>query len=163
MTELKIVVGPKGDDALKELMDWTRRTPLRGDDGEQLTRVHRLAYASTEPQTPLRAPHYTVSARAMLGSVFGGRIIPGELSLAHGGALFLDGLEDFRRTVIEQIAVALCCGHIRLLRSGRWHALPARPRRVVARLGPAEQWSNPARVWMACSVLRRACGQRAVA
>jgi uncharacterized protein YjbI with pentapeptide repeats len=56
----------------------------------------RTAFVTTRP---FRAPHHTISAIGLIG---GGQVpLPGEVSLAHHGMLFLDELPEFRRHVLE--------------------------------------------------------------
>jgi magnesium chelatase family protein len=68
------------------------------------TRIHRVAGLTGDRTVlvtthPRRAPHPTISDVGLIG---GGRIpMPGELSPAHHGILFLDELPEFRRHVLE--------------------------------------------------------------
>jgi magnesium chelatase family protein len=73
-------------------------------DALATTRIYRIAGltgARTALVTarPCRAPHHTSSDVGLIG---GGPVtMPGEVSLAHHGMLFLDELPEFRCHVIE--------------------------------------------------------------
>ena len=70
----------------------------------ETTRIHRVAGRTGARTTlvttrPCRAPHQTISDVGLIG---GGQMpMPGEVSLAHHGGLFLDELPEFRRHVLE--------------------------------------------------------------
>ena len=54
-------------------------------------------------QRPFRAPHYSASLPAIVGGGGGDSILPGEVSLAHNGLLFLDELGQMPKSVIEAL------------------------------------------------------------
>ncbi len=81
-------------------------------------------------QPPFRAPHHTASAAALVGG--GSNPKPGEISLAHNGALFLDELPEFDRRVLEVLREPLESGHITISRATRQADFPARFQLIAA-------------------------------
>jgi magnesium chelatase family protein len=81
-------------------------------------------------QRPFRSPHHTASAVALVGG--GSHPRPGEISLAHGGALFLDELPEFDRRVLEVLREPLESGAINISRAARHVEFPARFQLVAA-------------------------------
>ncbi|MGR8934269.1 MAG: YifB family Mg chelatase-like AAA ATPase [Gammaproteobacteria bacterium] len=79
---------------------------------------------------PFRAPHHTASAAALVGG--GSNPKPGEISLAHHGALFLDELPEFDRRVLEVLREPLETGHICISRANRQADFPAHFQLVAA-------------------------------
>jgi magnesium chelatase family protein len=78
----------------------------------------------------VRSPHHTASAVALVGG--GSPPRPGEISLAHGGVLFLDELPEFTRASLEALREPLECGRITISRAARQAAFPARFQLVAA-------------------------------
>jgi magnesium chelatase family protein len=79
---------------------------------------------------PFRAPHHTASAIALVG---GGSVPrPGEISLATGGALFLDELAEWPREVLDVLREPLESGTIHLARAARHAVFPARFQLIAA-------------------------------
>jgi len=77
-----------------------------------------------------RAPHHTASAVALVGG--GSPPMPGEISLAHHGVLFLDELPEFERRVLETLRQPLESGRITVSRAARQVDFPARFQLVAA-------------------------------
>jgi magnesium chelatase family protein len=96
----------------------------------EATMVHsaagvRLPSVGMIRRAPFRAPHHSSSMVSLVG---GGTssLRPGEISLAHGGVLFLDELGEFSPMVLDGLRQPLEEGVIRVARARASATLPAR-------------------------------------
>ena len=96
---------------------------VRSAAGEEVTGLARVA--------PFRAPHHSVSLAGMVGGG-GGRVHPGEISLASHGVLFLDEMGEFAPSVLDALRQPLEEGVVRVARSGVAVEMPARCLLVAA-------------------------------
>lgn len=87
----------------------------------------------SQVRRPFRAPHHSASHVALIGG--GSPIRPGEVTLAHGGVLFLDELPEFSRATLESLRPTMESGLAVVVRAQERVVWPARPL-VVAAMNP---------------------------
>lgn len=77
--------------------------PMSIEEQISITKIYSISGLSDQiiATRPFRAPHHTASVVALVGG--GNRAIPGEISLAHHGILFLDELPEYPRNVLEAL------------------------------------------------------------
>ncbi len=99
-----IMVGPPG--AGKSMMAKCLPSilpPLSLSEALETTKIHSVAGMRSATglitQRPFRSPHHSISSVALIGG--GTNPMPGEVSLAHNGTLYLDELPEFSRQVLE--------------------------------------------------------------
>ncbi len=103
--------------------------PLSLDEALEVTKIHSVMGALGENQAlisrrPFRTPHHTISDAGLLGG--GSNPLPGEVSLAHNGVLFLDEMPEFRRNVLEVMRQPLEDGHVTISRASASVTYPCR-------------------------------------
>jgi magnesium chelatase family protein len=102
--------------------------PLVVEEALEVTKVHSAAGTLRGPllgtAPPFRAPHHSASAVALVGGG-SGRVRPGEITLAHRGALFLDELPEFSAAVLESLRQPLEERAVRISRASGTIEFPA--------------------------------------
>lgn len=100
--------------------------PLNTEEMLEVTSLHSLTGQNNlqlVTARPFRAPHHSISKTALLGG--GHESLPGEISLAHRGVLFLDEFLELPRPVLETLRQPLENKSITIHKRGRSVVYPA--------------------------------------
>lgn len=124
-----LMVGPPG--AGKTMISERIATilpPLSGEERMELSRIYSVcgmldSRTGLAGERPFRNPHHTISAVGLAGG--GAALMPGEISLAHHGVLFLDELAEFDKPTLELLRQPLEEHEIRICRASGSVTYPA--------------------------------------
>ena len=102
--------------------------PLSAAEALETSMIHSLAglldNGGISRVRPFREPHHTASMAAIVGG--GKRAMPGEISLAHNGILFLDEFPEFPRAVLETLRQPIETGEVVVARANAHVRYPCR-------------------------------------
>lgn len=103
--------------------------PMTESEALEVSKIHSVAGSAKVSggfvtKRPFRAPHHTVSSIGLLGG--GVHSVPGEVSLAHRGVLFLDEFAEFPRQALEVLRQPLEDGHVSISRAAAAYDYPSR-------------------------------------
>jgi magnesium chelatase family protein len=109
--------------------------PLSNSQALELAAIATYAGLDVEisHERPVRSPHHSATSAAVIGG--GSRPMPGEVSLAHHGVLFLDELPEYDRKVREALREPLENGFVSITRAKAKCQFPARFQ-LIATMNP---------------------------
>ncbi|MBQ4399771.1 MAG: YifB family Mg chelatase-like AAA ATPase [Alphaproteobacteria bacterium] len=108
--------------------------PLTTEEALETCMIHSIAGELKDGEIsferPYRDPHHNASTPALIGG--GRKGVPGEISLAHNGVLFLDELPEFNRSTLEALRQPIETGYVSISRVNCHTQYPANFQLVAA-------------------------------
>ncbi|MCQ9351636.1 YifB family Mg chelatase-like AAA ATPase [Corynebacterium sp. 153RC1] len=126
------IVGPPGSG--KSMIAMRMPSIMTELDNAQRLEVQAIRSVLGQPPVagvPIVAPHHGVSVAGLLGGG-SGRPLPGAVSLAHHGVLFLDEVSEMAASVLDSLRVPLEEGQVRMVRNHTELRFPARFQLILA-------------------------------
>ncbi len=101
--------------------------PLTESERVEALMIHSVAAQPTESiargEPPFRAPHHSISRAGLVGG--GKPVMPGEISLAHKGVLFLDELPEFANNVLQSLRQPMEDKRVTIVRADGSYIFPS--------------------------------------
>ncbi len=108
--------------------------PLSPQEALETSMIHSIAGMLKDGKIisdrPYRDPHHSASTPSLIGG--GKKAVPGEISLAHNGVLFLDELPEFSRSALESLRQPLENGYVTVSRVNSHVTYPAKFQLICA-------------------------------
>lgn len=101
--------------------------PMDEDEIIEVSKIYsivQIGKSSFVVKRPFRSPHHTISRVGLIGG--GTKVTPGEITLAHRGALFLDEFPEFPRHVLEALRTPMEDGVVTVSRASGSYSFPSR-------------------------------------
>ena len=102
--------------------------PMSNDEAVEVTKIYSVAGELLSKDKlirtrPFRSPHHSATINSIVGG--GTYALPGEISLAHNGVLFLDEIPEFGKKTLDALRQPLEDGHITVSRVNTTNRYPS--------------------------------------
>ncbi len=107
---------------------------LTENEALEITKIYSVAgflrNSTLIKERPFRSPHHNASTNSLVGG--GSPVVPGEISLAHTGVLFLDEIAEFEKKALDALRQPMEDGMVTVSRVRSTHTFPCQFMLVAA-------------------------------